>query len=196
LKLKDIYNGLIEESKILFNEISEKQPCDCCKYFDFSFTQAGAYYTGLVHPIYSILEKNKREQLKYINPKQYIYAIARGFGGLSYADVVDSGAVSKDNVKKYANDMRNGDKFPIGWYDISTGGQEGRHRALAAMELGCTEIPVVVRDNVGYYGKLEFAKKHKDLSRDELNQTFISMGYDGITDLDWNTLRRFISYNL
>lgn len=176
--------------------IEPNPSCDCCKYFDFTFSQEGGKFNGLERPLYYEISKSERQELKYIKPKQYIYAIARGFGGLSYADVVDSGAVSKDKVKEYAQAMQNGNKFPIPWYKNNETGQEGRHRALAAISLGCETIPVVVMSTLSYNEKLELAKSYKDLSREELNQIFINRGYNGITDLGWKDLQRFIEYNV
>lgn len=49
------------------------------------------------------------------------------------------------NVKKYAKQMREGTKFDIPWLDYDQKGQEGRHRAIAALLNGYTEIPVAVR---------------------------------------------------
>lgn len=190
-KLRKLYEQVLGEGFSM-----EPSPnCDCCKYFDFTFSQAGGYYAGLYHPIYYEFSKSKREQLVYMKPKQYIYNIARGFGNLSYEDVVDSGAVNKDTVKKYADKMKSGEKFPIGFYN-DNGGQEGRHRALAAMLLGCESIPVVYIQDVSYDEKLELASKYKGLSREELNQIYVDKGYNGITDLDWNDLQRFIDYNV
>jgi len=180
----------------LFLEDVDRESCDCCKYFDFTYSQAGGYYGGLTNPLYYELEKGERNLLKFIAPKQYIYAIARGFGGLSYDDVTQSGAVSQDNVKKYAEDMRNGAKFPIGYYKNNTGGQEGRHRALAAMELGCESIPVVVISDVSRDEGKEIATKYKDLPRETLNRIYQEKGYNGISDLDWRTLRSYVEYRL
>lgn len=193
MKLTKIYEELNTESKILFNEVSAKSPCDCCKYFDWSFEQAGAYYGGLKHPIYHLIEKRVRHELRYVSPEGYIKAIAKGFG-LSYKDATR--AVNWDVVKEYAQDMRNGDKFPIGFYSDGNGSQEGRHRALAAMELGCNEIPVVVFSNVSNDEVIEFVNKHKDYSREDLNQVFVDKGYDGITDLDWREIRRYVEFRL
>lgn len=56
---------------------------------------------------------------------------------------VYSGMEDKNNVKKYAELMKNGEKFDMPWIDVKTQNQEGRHRALAAKEIGIKEIPVL-----------------------------------------------------
>jgi len=197
MKLSKIYKEILNEG-VLFVESMEDDigDCDCCKYFDFSHSQAGAYYGGLKHPIYHEIEKGIRHQLKYIDPKQYIYAIARGFGGLSYEDVVESGAVSKEKIKEYAEKMKNGVEFPIGYYTQNGGGQEGRHRALATMSLGCNKIPVVLFTDVSQNEAKQLAISYKDFSREYLDDIYKNKGYDGISDLDWRTLRNYIDYRL
>jgi hypothetical protein len=113
---------------------------ECDNFFDFNSLDN---YIEFDKPLYSIISKRRTAKLIYLSPKQYIYKIAQGFGGLSYEDVVDSGAVVKSNINKYAEAMKGGDKFPIGYYTKDGESQEGRHRALAAMKLGCDKIPVI-----------------------------------------------------
>jgi len=189
-----IREGLRLTTEMLFKEAKVTDPCDCCKYFDFSNIEDR--YSGLKHPVYYMVEKGESHMLKHISPKQYIYTIARGFGGLSYDDVVDSGAVSKENVKKYADDMRRGDKFPIGFYREGESGQEGRHRALALMELGCEEMPIVVIKRLDHNEVHDFVMEHKDYSREQLDKLFKQMGYNGVSDLDWRDFSRYVEYRL
>jgi len=183
--------GLISE--ILFTEANENEPCDCCKYFDFKSLEN---YTGVQNPLYYMINKNKTEKLMYINPKQYIYRIAQGFGGLSYEDVVDSGVVNKDNITKYMESMKNGDKFPIGFYTEGSSGQEGRHRALALMGLGCEQMPIVVISQYPSDKVHDFVLKHKDTSQEELDLVFKNMGYNGISGLDWREFTKYVEYRL
>tara|TARA_R110000772_G_scaffold17946_3_gene49947 strand:+ start:112715 stop:114205 length:1491 start_codon:yes stop_codon:yes gene_type:complete len=178
----------------LFLEGVDRNTCDCCKYFDFSHTQAGAYYGGLTHPLYHELEKGIRHELKYVSPKRYIEEIARGFG-MSYDETMKSNAINWDTVKEYAQKMKNGVEFPIGYYKRG-GSQEGRHRALAAMELGCNAIPVVLFTDVSRDEGKQIATKYKDLPRETLNRIYQEKGYDEISDLDWRTLRSYVDYRL
>jgi hypothetical protein len=193
---KKTIKKLLKESlkgKVLFTEATENEPCDCCKYFDMDSV---SMFTGMEHPIYSILSKGKIEKLMYINPKQYIYKIAHGFGGLSYADVVDSGEVSIEHVIKYAEAMKNGDKFPVGYYTEDGSGQEGRHRALALMSLGCEQMPVVVKSEISRDEMDDFVNQHKHMTYEELNDLFKGKGYHGISGLDWREFKNYIEYRL
>ena len=190
MKLSQIYQQILNET--LFKEARVTDPCECCEYFDFS--DIGDRYSGLMHPVYYILEKGETHELKHISPRQYIHNIARGFGNLSYDDAIAH--VNQDNVKKYAEAMKRGDKFPVGYYREGDGGQEGRHRALALMNVGCEEMPVVVIKKVSQDTANNFARKYKDYSREELDTVFKQIGYDGISDLDWRTFNTFVKHRL
>ena len=194
IKLTNLLESVLNESELLFMEDVTQESCDCCKYFDFSHSQAGAYYGGLTHPLYHELEKGIRHELKYVSPKRYMEEIARGFG-MSYDEAMKSNAINWATVKEYAEKMKSGVKFPIGYYKRG-GSQEGRHRALAAMELGCESIPVVLFTNVDRDEGKYIATRYKDLPRERLDQIYKDKGYDGISDLDWRTLRSYVDYRL
>lgn len=97
--------------------------------------------------------KNKWEvSVIEMSPKDYLYN--------SYSNKLDEWdkysaiqEVAKDaSIGKYAEQMRNGDRFPIVSIDYDDNGwlgQEGRHRALAAQQNGVDTIPVLVRHPVG-----------------------------------------------
>jgi len=179
-----------------FNSTSESNIMNKCdSHFDFGSLKN---YTELTKPLYSIIAKGKYGKLVYMKPKQYIYAIANGFGGLSYADVAESSVVSKGKISKYVDDMRNGDKFPIGYYTKYGEMQEGRHRALAALELGCEKIPVVEIIELNQSQILKVVNKLKDMTREELN-VFMknSNGTNfGISGLCYRELQSYITYRL
>lgn len=196
MKISNAYTKLmtetfLQEIRDLFLEVTDDAPCDCCKYFDYDSLR---YFSGLEKPLYFMVAKRSQEQLKYINPKQYIYAIARGFG-VSYDDTIAH--VRWEDVDKYAEMMKSGSKAPIGYYREGESGQEGRHRALAAMKLGCEQIPIVVIREIGRNELERFALEHKDKSFEEMDELFISMGYkDGISGLGYGDFERFVRYNL
>ena len=63
--------------------------------------------------------------------------------GRTFADIPEH----SEDIAKYAEAMRNGEKFPLPYLDYTSAGQEGRHRALAAKAAGIDRIPVVIIDS-------------------------------------------------
>lgn len=187
--MKHFIKQLLREA-ILFKEAKITDPCQCCQYFDFESLNN---YLGFEHPLYNMIQKGESHELKHITPKQYIYNIARGFG-VSYEDAISH--INNDTVKKYAEEMKNGAKFPIGFYRKSDSGQEGRHRALALMILGCEEMPIVVISKISNKQIHDFVLNHKDSSREQLDTLFKSMDYNGISDLDWREFKNYVNYRL
>ena len=172
--------------------INEEIINNCYNYFDLNDKYN---YVEFDKPLYSMFSKRKTARLLELTPKQYLYNISRNFG-LSYEDTTESGAVIKKNVLKYAEAMRNGAKFPIPYYYENSSYQEGRHRALAAIENGCNLIPVIVFSEISNDDILKWANIFKNKSFEELNDLFIEMGFDnGITKLGYYDLTRFITYN-
>jgi hypothetical protein len=172
----------------LYEEISSE--CDGCQYFDMESIYDNVEFEK---PLYALVAKRRTGEIVYLTPKQYIHKIAMGFGGLSYEDALT--AYNSDTGEKYSEAMKSGSKFPVGHYTIGSGGQEGRHRAMAAMKLGANKIPVIEFKNIDRAEFISYVKKFKDKSFDELNQFFISNGTKGITKLGFNDLQRFIDYN-
>ena len=187
-----LHQGQLFESKNAIKQALRENinTCDCCKYFD---TNSYENYDGLTHPLYTIINKSKSFSINYIAPKQYLYSIARGFG-VSYEDSMMH--VSKEKVQKYVNDMKNGDKFPIGYYEDNKPNQEGRHRAVALLEIGCQSMPIVVIKNLTPEQIKKVVLTFKDFSKEELDAKFKHMGYHGISSLDWRELQNYITYKL
>jgi hypothetical protein len=165
--------------------------CDGCKYFDFDSLEK---HLGFVHPIYSIIQKWKSYELVYMTPKEYLYKIANGFG-VSYQDAM-GGAYNEDKSKKYAEDMKKGDKFPIGHYTDENPDQEGRHRAMACMMLDAKTIPVVRITKLGYSDVQKFVKKYKNNTREQFDEIYKDVVPNGITDLDWREFTNYVENRL
>ena len=166
--------------------------CDCCKYFDMESLEQ---YGALEKPLYYLINKREINTLEYISPKQYLYNIARGFG-LTYDDAMGS-AYNDEKAKKYAEMMKNGSKAPIGYYTDGKEGQEGRHRAAAAMILGCQQIPVVkMEKDIGNNYVKNIVSELKGLTFEEVNEIYKNNGYQGITALDWRELQNYIEFRL
>jgi hypothetical protein len=171
----------------------ELENIECNKYFDLD--EIYNQYVEFYMPLYSIINKHKTAKLKYMTPKQYIYNVARGFGGLSYEDAISP--TNKTIIDKYANDMLKGDKFPVIYYRKNKSDQEGRHRALAAEKIGCKYIPVIeFIDLTPSEVKIMVIQFSGD-SFEEINDYFIEDGFEkGITQKCYNDLERYLDNNL
>lgn len=176
-------------SKLIKEEFNNIQ---CENIFDMN--EIYKQYVEFSMPLYSIINKWRTARLEYIKPDQYIYNIARGFGGLSYTDALSS--TQQEVIDKYAQDMSNGDKFPVIYYTHNKSGQEGRHRAMASKKLGCEYIPVIKfmdLDKDEIYGML---MQFDGDSFDEVNNYFKEEGFkEGITQKCFNDLERYIENN-
>lgn len=150
-------------------------------------------YVEFTNPLYCILSKNKSAIIKYITPKKYIQIIAKNFN-LSYKDTIESGAVSNNLVDKYAEDMLNGDKFPLPFIRRNSSLQEGRHRTLAAMKIGVKEIPVIEFFDLSYEEVKEIAYNLKDKNDNDVESYLISKGFDKFTALDKRELVNVFRY--
>lgn len=173
----------------LFEDFNNEYDGD--KYFDFSSLER---FGAFEHPIYFMLEKGKLFKLIHISPDSYLSKIAIGFGGLSREDVMM--AVNMNTVNKYANDMKNGDKFPIGYFTVGKPDQEGRHRALACKELNITNIPVIEIKDLSKKETDELAIKFSKMSNDELDTYLKKEGYEGLSSLDMRSIKNYIDYRL
>ena len=150
----------------------------------------------LENPLYNFINNWKLSTLEYMSPKKYLEIIAKNFG-ISYKDTIDSPHVSQENVEKYAEEMKKGAKFPIGFYTVDKNSQEGRHRALAAMKAGIKEIPVVRIEHIEDRDVIQdFVRKYKDLDKRGLEKATKDIWPDGLSNLDWNEFSRYRDYSL
>lgn len=77
-----------------------------------------------------------------MTPDEYMDRCAKEIFKTPIEDSYD-GMEEKEAVHKYAEMMKNGTKFDMPYMDVKNLQQEGRHRALAAKELGIDKIPVL-----------------------------------------------------
>ena len=82
--------------------------------------------------------------------------------------------IDKNKVQEYMSAMESGAKFNMGYLNYFTGQQEGRHRVVAAAELGQIKIPVlIIEKKQTSYGTLALKiGEWEDLKQDE-NGNFI-----------------------
>lgn len=93
--------------------------------------------------------KGQKGDIYMLTPNEYRRALVESGQYKSMSDIDRRTDMSK--VDKYAQDMKNGDKFdtPSIIYDRDgSTDQEGLHRAYAAREIGITHIPVAITYSV------------------------------------------------
>lgn len=177
---------LFEQAKKILE--SEQSTCDCCHHFEMDNIPM------MDNLLYFLIDKGVLHELVYISPKEYLLRISKGFKQ-SYEETM--GSAYDDNLaNKYAKSMAAGDKFPVGYYRDNRPDQEGRHRAAAAMKLGCQKIPVIKITNVTQDYIRDFVISNKSATDDDLNNLVKAKGGEEITDLDLRAFRNYIEYRL
>lgn len=84
---------------------------------------------------YMKYEKGQDAKIVYMTPNEYLERCAKDIFNSTWEKTVASIERNyADTITKYANDMKNGDKFPIPYLNYVTENQEGRHRALAVKQ--------------------------------------------------------------
>lgn len=99
----------------------------------------------MANPDYWREKKGVVGGVQWMTPAQYIRACEIGFRNNGSEGLVQRGR-NPDLIKKYASDMKRGDKFPMLELDYRNDyfGQEGLHRAMAAEEAGVRKLPVFI----------------------------------------------------
>lgn len=119
----------------------------------------------------------------YMTPKRYLEKTAIGFGRSISEYLKD---FNSELTAKYANDMYDGNKFPLVVLDYSNNNfsQEGRHRSYAAYILGLNKIPVLIIKDKKYIENEKFNHNmllNKILLEDEDKMEFrIFCDMDGV----------------
>ena len=109
--------------------------------FNEKTTGMSFYDNMLRNPDYFRENKGYTFVIEYMKPSEYIRECALLFKA-SIKRVIDS--TGPELVQEYADLMDRGTQFPMLVLDWSVRTQEGRHRALAAEQIGLREVPVMV----------------------------------------------------
>ena len=129
----------------------------------FDITTTGmSFYDSMLHKEYIAGNRNPVEYFKtnkeltfeivYMSPTQYLeksfkihrnVMINAGLHGLSLERYIEIN-ITPDLIQEYTERTLEGSKMPMPVLDYDKLTQEGRHRAIVAMELGMKEIPVLV----------------------------------------------------
>lgn len=117
------------------NNTPKLQPITTQNYKGFSLdTKTGSIESAVERGDAVIVEMSPKEYLQRISYDVFKTSLQGGLRGVSIS-----------SIKKYATEMKSGTKYDMPWIDYKNGGQEGRHRALAAILNGYKKIPVAVR---------------------------------------------------
>lgn len=84
-------------------------------------------------------------EIRQLSPQQYLDSCCYGFK-CSMQQLLSTRQDS-DKISKYQQDMEKGDKFPMLVLQFTRGGgftQEGIHRAVAALNINITSVPVML----------------------------------------------------
>lgn len=102
---------------------------------DFDALRKGLYYE--LPKSYQNLEA----WVEFMTKDEYIRECAK-LQGTSFNQQLSF--INDNKVKEYVKAMKDGSKFNMGYLNYVSGQQEGRHRIVAAAELGQTRIPVLM----------------------------------------------------
>jgi len=97
---------------------------------------------------YQEIKKGLNAHIEYMTPDEYMNRI----GDIDVKSYLEEDSrrpipISRERIDLYKQDALRGDKFAMPWIDYRDGkyeGQEGRHRAIMAKELGVEKMPVVI----------------------------------------------------
>ena len=110
----------------------------------YTFYDGEKFKKGSLRDYYRF-EKGVENEVVLMSPQDYIDILKRS--GQTSDDYIEHIIKGGDKLPKYVEAMKNGDKFPTPYLKFDSNGlsgQEGRHRAIAAMEAGYDKIPVAV----------------------------------------------------
>lgn len=155
-KYRDKLSELLNKMKKLSEEEFEKQdphsfegnpPEKATKssYKGFKLETGEYHQDYLDNPKYAEQKGYYSVYIAEMTPDEYMERCSKEVFYSPIEDVHD-GMEEKDKVHEYAEMMKNGTKFYMPYIDTLHHQQEGRHRAMAAKELGIKKIPVLYLD--------------------------------------------------
>jgi hypothetical protein len=140
---------------------------------------------ALSKDLYYYVIKNKRVTLEHMSPEEFFNEI----GGLEYHMEKN---IDYDTVKTKIANIKNGDKMPIPYLMYNSRGNnighEGRHRIIAAMEMGCNSVPVMVDRDVSDSDVMALANKVGDLELDDMIKELRVMGFKNFDEFYINRI--------
>jgi hypothetical protein len=185
--MKSLIKKLLREQLI-----NEGTTCDVFTDVDTN----GHFADAIKYDLYYFVEKQVKVHKEFISPDEY-------FNRLHNNDIEDiertmSEIIDWDDVKEKTKKMKSGIKFDVPYLikhynrETYTGGHEGRHRTLAAKEVGCEKIPVLIVEYIPDYAIKQFANDVDDLDAPEMRDKLKEMGFKSLEFFSgvFRTLRR------
>lgn len=126
------------------NLYKNKKPKEATRgsYEGFSLDTNDYHQDYLENPEYAKMHHYNGVYISEMSPDEYMSRCSKEVFETPIEDTHD-GMENKDNVQEYAELMKNGTKFDMPFIDAKNKTQEGRHRAMAAKQLGINIIPVL-----------------------------------------------------
>lgn len=166
-----------------------------CDYFGDK-TGISFYDTAFDLPLYYFLEKHVKVKIEYMSPDDFLRKISsKTFSYEAQIEYLKSSQKNVDSLKKKMQDDIKID-MPHILYTERSIEHEGRHRSMAAKQLGCEKMPVSIFKMITMEDKKKFLSKHANDSFDDLNEYFKNLGFKGISDLGYRTFERQVEFLL
>jgi len=116
--------------------------------FSLKTTDIPLWDAVLKKPAYHKKAKGIERRIEFMSPREYFGLVEKKTGFARDVGRPFASIANPEVVRKYAEAMRKGTKFPMPALEYRAKGeyfgQEGRHRMLAAKALGIDRIPVLV----------------------------------------------------
>ena len=141
-KLKDLKNKEYE-NQYKDKDVSLGVPTNKTEFEGFKVDTGEYRQDYLLNPEYAKQKGYNEVYIAEMTPDEYMHACAKYIFQSPIEDAY-AGIENPENTHKYAKMMKDGTKFNMPYIDIKNMAQEGRHRALAAKELGINKIPVLI----------------------------------------------------
>jgi hypothetical protein len=162
--------------KLLLEEIfTESQGCDV-----FSDKVNAPYFDNVIkEDLYHFVVKQIKGKIEYMSPEEYLSRVTEMQGS---TEAAQRAIISSSRVSELLEKMESGVKLDMPYllYGVKYNEQEGRHRAQAAQEYGCDQIPVAVFTQVHDKEVLRLALELEHLNDDEAKDRLLKKGFKGV----------------
>lgn len=167
MKLTNIYKQILNEQS------------DCSNLFTDSSDNSN-HRMAIGNDLYYYVIKQISVKRELMSPDSYFDVL----GGLEQ----HTNNIDVDDVKKKVDMLKQGVKLDIPYLKFnqygSNTGHEGRHRTLAAKELGCHQIPVIIERAISIDDIMALANKIGHLEQDDMISELKKLGFKNFDNID------------